>query len=1048
MGSKHTLLVILVLILFSSTVYAVDFELAFGYPMYNLSYSKQFWGVADTTGPYFILENTGIWTIHPTEIEVEGLLEVDPPFIAVEARGHYTDRYACEGNRGGGGCNSHLKVLLEYNQKEVWDNVRRADNPPNWYEDPINVISDYVEYKRVSGRKECTNRDPDVNCWPDQVIQFYYAPIIVKDFNNVFVEDETKSLGTVGEIMGEDFPDGVNATVYTGIFSENKQVLFWIADYPDSSADYPAEPEKNTADKTDYILACADFDQNNKCDHLQSTVQTCWDEDGAWFGRNYHEGQLYGGGFVEGCCVDNDPQKIARLNAAGIEAFHCGYYDHRLKALCGYDEQGNHHWASLEQAGSIADLRGCPGFNIVSNGRRFYGCRAGNLGFATFDTNVSVQRTWYDWEGKWHAKAENEDLFEGALYTNANDWLRDYFDDNGKTDLCRLTESMCNAENAYESAYKCDFTDDPNTERYQVNSDEATVYWDLSTDDWPDLFCPYRISIYPLEHQTKSIYSASGTHTYLCDSTTGNLFECTGDLPSFTNPYENPGAIAETGRTTVELVGAGGCPPGILSYWTFDDTVQDSKGDFNGLLSGATYAEGIVNNALLFDGNDKVTVSGNLTTPASNFTIESWIYPEQVDEGTYSILEKPGSYKLEIVDRRLKAGVNIDGTWENFGHALVSKNDWAHIALIFNGNTARLFKNGDPVGHADKTGSITKTINPLVIGQNFIGKIDEVALYDESLSYTLFKAHKDAERNYCNLSTGFTQIEYCASDGWWTYDLDTKDESSCEKSGFKWTGHLCCSEDNDENEFYNDWDSPALPFDYSRKSANVDLLPDSDNPTFITLKPRKSRITIYGPARFEMRVYSSEKFGTTYDRCEEIEDKTRIIEIKSGESRTFRAEQGPAEGGDNCIYREIELESKPFEALGGCWNKTFVPIGHFAEPHVINYHGKFYSCGIPALDLIDTRNGSTLVKSVSPTCSHIMLHARGPLLHAVCNPGKDWQFTNNSDATMQKSVAWDIAGTNATEIGCCGPDECWNGFNCVKIGRFQEIDSVSYFCGE
>ena|GEM_PF-3909472 len=1045
MGSKHVLLAILVLILFSSTVYAVDFELAFGYPMYNITYSKSYWGVADTTGPYFILENTGIWTIHPTAISVEGLLEVDPPFIAVEARGHYTDRYACEGNRGGDGCNSLLKILLEYNQKAVWADTLRADNPPRWYDYPINVISDYVEYKRVSGRDWCTDRDPNVHCWPDQVIQFYYAPIVIKEFNNVFVEDETKSLGTVGEIMKEDFPEGVNATVYTGIFSENENVLFWIADSPDSSADYPEEPEKNTADRTDYVLACADLDQNKKCDHLQSTVQTCWDEDGAWFGRNYHEGQLYGGGFIEGCCVENDPQKIARLNAAGVEAFHCGDYDHRLKALCGYDEQGNYHWASLEQAGNIADLRGCPGWSVVSDGEDFFGCKI--TGTTPKTINMSIQRTWYDWTGKWHAQAENEDWFEGALYTNPDDWLSDYFDDNEETELCDLTESMCSAEDAYEDAYKCDFTDEPNTERYMVNSDEATVYWDLETDDWPDLFCPFITSITQIP-RLKNIEGAAGTHGYICDPATGNLFECAGDLPSFTNPYENLGSIAQTGKTTVELVGAGGCPPGMLAYWTFDDTVQDSKGDFNGLLSGATYVDGQVNKALKFDGNDKMTVSGNLTTPARNFTIEAWIYPEQVDEGTYSILEKPGSYKLEIVDKRLKAGINIDGTWENFGHAFMSKDDWAHVALTFNGHTVRIFKNGDSVGHADKTGSITKTINPLVIGNKFIGDIDEVALYDRVLSLSLLNAHRTAKRNYCNLSTGFEEIEYCASDGEWTTDLDTKDESSCEKSGFKWTGHLCCSEDNDEDEFYNDWDSPALLFDYSRKSANVDLLPDAGNPTFITLKPRTSRITLHGPARFEMRVYSAEKFGTAYDRCEALEDKTRIIELKQGDTRTFRVEKSTPIGGDDCIYRIIELESKPFEALGGCWNKTFVPIGHFAEPHVINYHGKFYSCGISALNLIDTHNGSTLVKSVSPTCNNIMLYARGPLMHAVCNPGKDWQFTNNSDATIQAKVAWDITGTNATELGCCGPDECWNGFNCVKVGRFQEIDSVSYFCGE
>lgn len=53
---------------------------------------------------------------------------------------------------------------------------------------------------------------------------------------------------------------------------------------------------------------------------------------------------------------------------------------------------------------------------------------------------------------------------------------------------------------------------------------------------------------------------------------------------------------------------------------------------------------------------------------------------------------------------------------------------------------------------------------------------------------------------------------YCASDKTFTTDLDIKDESTCTKAGFKWTGTKCCSEDDDnittsvfgEKEFYND----------------------------------------------------------------------------------------------------------------------------------------------------------------------------------------------------------------------------------------------------
>jgi len=55
-------------------------------------------------------------------------------------------------------------------------------------------------------------------------------------------------------------------------------------------------------------------------------------------------------------------------------------------------------------------------------------------------------------------------------------------------------------------------------------------------------------------------------------------------------------------------------------------------------------------------------------------------------------------------------------------------------------------------------------------------------------------------------------VYYCADDLDWTTDLDIKNQNSCEKAGFSWTGTKCCSEADDPNEYHNDanngcWDS-------------------------------------------------------------------------------------------------------------------------------------------------------------------------------------------------------------------------------------------------
>ena len=58
---------------------------------------------------------------------------------------------------------------------------------------------------------------------------------------------------------------------------------------------------------------------------------------------------------------------------------------------------------------------------------------------------------------------------------------------------------------------------------------------------------------------------------------------------------------------------------------------------------------------------------------------------------------------------------------------------------------------------------------------------------------------------------------YCASDGDYTTDLDSKDKESCEGAGFNWTGNKCCSEADDPSETYEDpggsgacWDKEYL----------------------------------------------------------------------------------------------------------------------------------------------------------------------------------------------------------------------------------------------
>ena len=58
---------------------------------------------------------------------------------------------------------------------------------------------------------------------------------------------------------------------------------------------------------------------------------------------------------------------------------------------------------------------------------------------------------------------------------------------------------------------------------------------------------------------------------------------------------------------------------------------------------------------------------------------------------------------------------------------------WQHIVLTYDGNIMILYLNGTEIASQPYTGLINRNSNNLLFGSIFIGKIDEVAIYDRVL---------------------------------------------------------------------------------------------------------------------------------------------------------------------------------------------------------------------------------------------------------------------------------------------------------------------------
>ncbi len=190
---------------------------------------------------------------------------------------------------------------------------------------------------------------------------------------------------------------------------------------------------------------------------------------------------------------------------------------------------------------------------------------------------------------------------------------------------------------------------------------------------------------------------------------------------------------------------------GLVAAYGFEEgsgtTVSDASGNGNtGTLNGVVWSStGRYGNALSFNGsNSVVTVNNssslNLTT---GMTLEAWVYPTALNSQQWmSVIFKPLTtsatvdYVLQGSSRSTELpSVGISASPNNLsGPAALPINNWSHLAATYDGTNMLLYLNGVLVGTQAMTGSIGASTQPLSIGVNWTGLIDEVRIYNYSLS--------------------------------------------------------------------------------------------------------------------------------------------------------------------------------------------------------------------------------------------------------------------------------------------------------------------------
>jgi hypothetical protein len=195
-------------------------------------------------------------------------------------------------------------------------------------------------------------------------------------------------------------------------------------------------------------------------------------------------------------------------------------------------------------------------------------------------------------------------------------------------------------------------------------------------------------------------------------------------------------------------------PGNLISWWPAEGNATDTVGGNNGsLVNGATFATGLVGQAFSFNGANQIVQIPDAPSlnPTNSLTLEAWVYLTDYSAndgiaiaGKDNPLGARGYFlSMGNVGGQWKFGavVTVQGGLTSVSGATAAQlNTWYHVAMTYDGAALKLFVNGVLDGSLPLTGRLVVTANPFWIGGaltgpwNFIGYVDEAALYNRALS--------------------------------------------------------------------------------------------------------------------------------------------------------------------------------------------------------------------------------------------------------------------------------------------------------------------------
>ncbi|MFP4417987.1 MAG: DUF2341 domain-containing protein [Chitinivibrionales bacterium] len=143
------------------------------------------------------------------------------------------------------------------------------------------------------------------------------------------------------------------------------------------------------------------------------------------------------------------------------------------------------------------------------------------------------------------------------------------------------------------------------------------------------------------------------------------------------------------------------------------------------LFDGSEAVAGVAGGADSLDGrNDRITIQAIQGEPSRQMTVSIWTKIATWRESTYLLsksLNDPesiiNSFAFKLNDSSLLSfHLSVDGQEASVFSRVPARDEWIHIAGVFDGSAVRLFINGEMAGNSALSGTIDWSTMPVVIG--------------------------------------------------------------------------------------------------------------------------------------------------------------------------------------------------------------------------------------------------------------------------------------------------------------------------------------------